>query len=75
MSMTQDQVNFMTSPAHGRKLKGASFVLKPFETLKHRVTVRIDTMNWNIATRPLLMSQMSFQVIMQDHQQFFANSF
>ena len=34
----------------GRKLKSASFGRKSFETLKHRITGRLDTMNTNTNT-------------------------
>ena len=49
IAVTQGQVNFATS-VNGRKLKGVSFGRKPFETPKHRVTGRIDTLNRSIAT-------------------------
>ena len=41
ISVTQGQVNFVASPlsVNGRKIKGISFGRKPFETLKHQVTL------------------------------------
>ena len=48
------KVRSILRPLHyksmGEKMKGASFARKPFKTLKHLVTGRIDTLSPNIVT-------------------------